>query len=99
MFASASRVLLRWAAPGIEPSARTSVDAEVVAPTSMISGRSLAVELEPASVEGPAGSAIDREQQLRDVASTMPVMLWLYDANGQLSFVNGAWLEFTGQPI
>jgi PAS domain S-box-containing protein len=38
------------------------------------------------------------ERRIREMADTVPAMLWLAGPDGHRTFVNEAWLDFTGQP-
>lgn len=38
----------------------------------------------------------ERELQLRDLAATVPVFVWMTDESGRVVFGNPAWLQFTG---
>jgi PAS domain S-box-containing protein len=39
----------------------------------------------------------DEEARFRALADTTPALLWMTDAEGQVTFVNSAWLRFTGR--
>jgi PAS domain S-box-containing protein len=41
----------------------------------------------------------EREARFRHLADTAPVMLWQTEADGACSFLNRAWLAFTGQTL
>lgn len=62
--------------------------------------------------EGLFGSAIDiqelkegqkkveeSEAKFKDLANSLPTMLWTSDVNGGISFYNSAWLNFTGRNL
>ena len=38
----------------------------------------------------------DSEAQFRELADTTPALMWMTDAEGDVTFVNKAWLRFTG---
>lgn len=38
----------------------------------------------------------ESEERFRTLANTAPVLMWMTDADGQCSFFNQSWLEFTG---
>ena len=38
----------------------------------------------------------ESEERFRSMANTAPVLIWLSDANGQATFFNQSWLDFTG---
>jgi PAS domain S-box-containing protein len=38
----------------------------------------------------------DSEAQFRELANTTPALMWMTDAEGDVTFVNEAWLRFTG---
>jgi len=38
----------------------------------------------------------DSEAQFRELADTTPALMWMTDAEGDVTFVNRAWLRFTG---
>ena len=38
----------------------------------------------------------DSEAQFRELADTTPALMWMTDAEGDVTFVNTAWLRFTG---
>jgi PAS domain S-box-containing protein len=38
----------------------------------------------------------DSEARFRELADTAPVLMWMTDADGQVTFVNEGWLRFTG---
>jgi PAS domain S-box-containing protein len=40
----------------------------------------------------------DSEAQFRELADTTPALMWMTDAEGDVTFVNKAWLRFTGGP-
>ena len=39
---------------------------------------------------------IDSEAQFRELADTTPALMWMTDAEGDVTFVNQGWLRFTG---
>jgi PAS domain S-box-containing protein len=39
---------------------------------------------------------LDSEAQFRDLADTTPALMWMTDAEGDMTFVNKAWQRFTG---
>jgi PAS domain S-box-containing protein len=39
------------------------------------------------------------EQQLRQLANAMPQIVWTTDANGQVTYLNDRWVEYTGLPV
>jgi len=39
---------------------------------------------------------IDSEAQFRELADTTPALMWMTDAEGDVTFVNDGWLRFTG---
>jgi PAS domain S-box-containing protein len=41
----------------------------------------------------------ESEERFRLIANAVPVMIWMSDANKMCSYVNTAWLEFTGRPL
>ena len=41
----------------------------------------------------------ESEARFRTMANTAPVLLWLSDANGQATFFNQSWLDFTGYTL
>ena len=40
----------------------------------------------------------ESELRFRTMADTAPVMIWLSDSDGHFTFLNRAWLDFTGDP-
>ncbi len=44
-------------------------------------------------------SSKQSEQRFRDLANSVPVMLWMTDENGVHNFFNCSWLKFTGRKI
>src|SRR5687767_13867104 len=58
------------------------------------------------SVANVIGAAVDRtahedlvrdsEAQFRELADTTPALMWMTDAEGDVTFVNRGWLRFTG---
>ena len=38
----------------------------------------------------------DSEAQFRELADTTPALMWMTDAEGDVTFVNKGWLRFTG---
>ena len=38
----------------------------------------------------------DSEAQFRELADTTPALMWMTDAEGDVTFVNQGWLRFTG---
>jgi PAS domain S-box-containing protein len=38
------------------------------------------------------------EQRFREMADNSPVIIWITDANGDVTFLNRTWMEFTGLP-
>jgi PAS domain S-box-containing protein len=58
------------------------------------------------SVAGVLGAAVERaghedlvrdsEAQFRELADTTPALMWMTDAEGDITFVNQGWLRFTG---
>ncbi|GAB4024920.1 CheR family methyltransferase [Spirosoma koreense] len=41
----------------------------------------------------------EREAWFHQIADNAPTLIWVTDANGQFSFLNKAWLEFTGRGL
>lgn len=41
----------------------------------------------------------ESEKRFRTMANTAPVLIWLSDANGQATFFNQSWLDFTGYTL
>jgi len=41
----------------------------------------------------------ESERRFRLLADTAPVLIWMADANGQCTFVNQPWLDFTGRTL
>ena len=41
----------------------------------------------------------ESEERFRTMANTAPVLIWMSDANGQPTFFNQSWLNFTGSTI
>jgi PAS domain S-box-containing protein len=41
----------------------------------------------------------ESEERFRLIANTAPVMIWITGADGQCTFVNQRWLDFTGRPL
>lgn len=40
---------------------------------------------------------IESEQRFRYMADTVPVMIWITDADGQCTYLNSQWYDYTGQ--
>jgi PAS domain S-box-containing protein len=52
------------------------------------------------SARGRAEAAVrESEARFRHMADAAPVMLWVTEADGRCTFLNRAWLEFTGQTL
>jgi PAS domain S-box-containing protein len=41
--------------------------------------------------------AQDSEDRFRELADALPALMWIVDADGQVTFVNEGWLRFTGR--
>jgi PAS domain S-box-containing protein len=41
----------------------------------------------------------ESEARFRELANSAPVMIWMTDSNGELTFFNQKWLEFSGRPL
>jgi PAS domain S-box-containing protein len=41
----------------------------------------------------------DSEARFRELANTTPALMWMTDAEGHVTFVNQAWLRFTGRTL
>jgi PAS domain S-box-containing protein len=41
----------------------------------------------------------ESEERFRNMADTAPVMIWVSDADGNCTFMNSPWLEFTGRSL
>ena len=41
----------------------------------------------------------ESEERFRTMANTAPVLIWMSDANGQSTFFNQSWLDFTGYTL
>ncbi len=41
----------------------------------------------------------DSQARFRELADTAPVLMWMTDAEGQVTFVNSGWLRFTGRSL
>ncbi|MDJ0635122.1 MAG: diguanylate cyclase [Xenococcaceae cyanobacterium MO_188.B29] len=41
----------------------------------------------------------ESEERFRTMANTAPVLIWMSDANGQATFFNQSWLDFTGYTL
>jgi len=41
----------------------------------------------------------ESEERFRLIANTAPVMIWMTGVDGQCTFVNQRWLDFTGRPL
>jgi two-component system, chemotaxis family, CheB/CheR fusion protein len=41
----------------------------------------------------------ERQQWFEDLVDNVPALIWVSQADGKLSFLNKAWVDFTGQPI
>jgi len=41
----------------------------------------------------------DSEARFRLIANTAPVMIWMSGIEGQITYLNQTWLEFTGRPL
>ena len=55
--------------------------------------------LDAAATAGQSRAALEvSERRFRMVTETAPVLLWLTDRDGAVTFVNDGWLEFSGQP-
>ena len=39
----------------------------------------------------------DSEARFRELADTTPALMWMTDAEGDVTFVNEGWLRFTGR--
>jgi PAS domain S-box-containing protein len=46
-----------------------------------------------------ADSQPDADDRLRNLADALPLLVWTTDGNDRLTFVNRAWLEYTGLPV
>jgi PAS domain S-box-containing protein len=42
---------------------------------------------------------LDSEERFRLITNTAPVMIWMTGADGQCTYVNQRWLDFTGRPL
>ena len=41
----------------------------------------------------------ESEERFRLIAHTAPVMIWMSDSEGQISYLNQTWLDYTGRPL
>ncbi|HEX8270591.1 MAG TPA: CheR family methyltransferase [Flavobacterium sp.] len=41
----------------------------------------------------------ESEERFRSIANTAPVLLWMSDSQGMVTFVNKGWLDFTGKTL
>ncbi len=41
----------------------------------------------------------DSEDRFRELADALPALMWIVDADGQVTFVNEGWLKFTGRTV
>jgi len=41
----------------------------------------------------------DSEERFRLIANTAPVMIWMSGTDGQITYLNQTWLDFTGRPL
>ena len=41
----------------------------------------------------------DSEARFRELADTTPALMWMTDAEGDVTFVNEGWLRFTGREL
>lgn len=44
-------------------------------------------------------AVVESEARFRNMADNAPVMIWVIDANGQCTYLNRQWSEFTGQSL
>jgi PAS domain S-box-containing protein len=72
-----------------EPREFTSDDAEFLGGLAAIVGAAVDRTQEEDVV-------IDSEAQFRELANTTPALMWMTDAEGDITFVNEGWLRFTG---
>jgi PAS domain S-box-containing protein len=49
-----------------------------------------------ARAEAAASDALERERRFTVMADSVPLLIWVHDADGRILFVNRAWEEFTG---
>ena len=60
------------------------------------SRRSPGCSAPPASARGTTTLVSDSEARFRELANTTPALMWMTDAEGDVTFVNEGWLRFTG---
>ena len=41
----------------------------------------------------------ESEERFRLIANTAPVMIWMSDAEKQMTYLNQTWLDYTGRPL
>ncbi|HEU4681111.1 MAG TPA: histidine kinase, partial [Gemmatimonadales bacterium] len=58
-----------------------------------------AAEAARKAAEASAGQLVESEARFRTMADTAPVLIWMSDAQGERTYFNRPWLEFTGREV